>query len=112
MHEVFGLKHVFSTFQETVWSHLKAVSSDAFFYVRLRTYAQYASMNEFTCFEHSVPIHRSKKRSTGNQPLGLVLWIVVNNCVWYTISLQDEVLTRTLAWNPSQKTSLTESQRK
>ena len=25
-----------------------------FFYVRLRTYAQYASMNEFTCSEHSV----------------------------------------------------------
>ena len=29
----------------------------------LRTYAQYASMNEFTCSEHS------KKHSTGNQPL-------------------------------------------
>ena len=24
MHEIFGLKHVLSTFQETVWSHLKA----------------------------------------------------------------------------------------
>ena len=23
MHDIFGLKHVFSTFQETVWSHLK-----------------------------------------------------------------------------------------
>ena len=23
MHEIFGLKHVLSTFQETVWSHLK-----------------------------------------------------------------------------------------
>ena len=22
MHEIFGLKHMFSTFQETVWSHL------------------------------------------------------------------------------------------
>ena len=33
------------------------------------TYAQYASMNEFTCSEHSVCIRRSKKRSTGNQPL-------------------------------------------
>ena len=38
------------------------------FYVRLRTYAQYASMNEFTCSEHSVRIRRSKKCSTGNQP--------------------------------------------
>ena len=27
-----------------------------FFYVRLRTCAQYASMNEFTCSEHSVRI--------------------------------------------------------
>ena len=36
--------------------------------VRLRTYAQYASMNEFTCSEHSERIRRSKKRSTGNQP--------------------------------------------
>ena len=23
MYEILGLKHVFSTFQETVWSHLK-----------------------------------------------------------------------------------------
>ena len=37
-----------------------------FFYVRLRTYAQYASINVFTCSENSV---RSKKHSTGNQPL-------------------------------------------
>ena len=42
-----------------------------FFYVRLRTYAQYVSMNEFMCSEHSVQvrIRRSRKRSTGNQPL-------------------------------------------
>ena len=39
-----------------------------FFYVRLRTYAQYASLNEFTCSEHFVCIRKSKKRSTGNQP--------------------------------------------
>ena len=26
-------------------------------------------MNEFTCSEHSVRIRKSKKRSTGNQPL-------------------------------------------
>ena len=26
-------------------------------------------MDEFTCSEHSVRIRRSKKRSTGNQPL-------------------------------------------
>ena len=25
MHEIFGLKHVLSTFQETVWSHLKGL---------------------------------------------------------------------------------------
>ena len=37
--------------------------------VFLRTYAQYASMNNFTCSEHPVRIRRSKKRSTGNQPL-------------------------------------------
>ena len=42
-------------------------SSDAFFYVRI--YAQYASMNEFTCSEHSVRIRRSKKRITGKHPL-------------------------------------------
>ena len=24
MYEILGLKHVFSTFQETVWSHLKS----------------------------------------------------------------------------------------
>ena len=34
-----------------------------FCYVCLR---QYASMNEFMCSEHSVRLHRSKKRSTGN----------------------------------------------
>ena len=70
-------------------SYLRLFSSDAFFYVRLRTftyvyvrlrtftyvyvrlrtYAQYASLNEFTCSEHSVRIRRSKKRSTENQPL-------------------------------------------
>ena len=31
--------------------------------------AQYASMNEFTCSEHSVRIRSSKKRRTGNQSL-------------------------------------------
>ena len=35
---------------------LKQFSSDAFFYVRLRTCAQYASMNEFAYSEHSVRI--------------------------------------------------------
>ena len=50
-------------------THLRLFSSDACFYVRLRKYAQYASMNEFTCSEHSVRIRRSKKRRTGNQPL-------------------------------------------
>ena len=39
-----------------------------FFYVRLLTYAQCASMNDFTCSEHSVRIRRSKKTSTGNNP--------------------------------------------
>ena len=48
---------------------IRLFSSDAFFfYVRLRTYAQCASMNEFTCSEHSVRIRRSKRRSTGNYP--------------------------------------------
>ena len=42
---------------------LRLFSSDAFFYVRLRTCAQYASMNEFACSEHL------KKRITGKQPL-------------------------------------------
>ena len=45
-----------------------------FFYVRLRTYAQYASMNEFTCSEHSVRIHRLNKRITGSQPWDLRLF--------------------------------------
>ena len=37
-----------------------------FFYVRLRTYAQYTLMNEFTCSEHSViRTRRLKTRSTG-----------------------------------------------
>ena len=50
--------------------YLRLFSSGAFFsYVRLRTHAQYASMNEFTCSEHSVRMRRSKKRSTGKQPL-------------------------------------------
>ena len=40
-----------------------------FFYVRLRTCAQYVSMNEFTCSEHSVRIRTLKKRITGKQPL-------------------------------------------
>ena len=35
-----------------------------FFYVRLRTYAQYASMNEFTCSEHSVRIYVRKKNAS------------------------------------------------
>ena len=26
MYEILGLKHVFSTFQETVWSHLKRIN--------------------------------------------------------------------------------------
>ena len=42
-----------------------------FFHVRLRTYAQYESINEFTCSEHSVRTRRSRKRSTGNQPLAV-----------------------------------------
>ena len=45
---------------------LRLFSSGALF---LRTYDQYAAMNEFTCSEHSVRIRSSKKRSTGNQPL-------------------------------------------
>ena len=45
-----------------------------FFNVRLRTYAQYASMNEFTCSEHSVRIHRLNKRITGSQPWDLRLF--------------------------------------
>ena len=36
------------------------------FYVRLRTCAQYASMNEFTCSEHSVRIHTLKNASLEN----------------------------------------------
>ena len=47
-----------------------------FFYVRLRTCGQYASMNEFTCSEHSVRVRvyvRKKKRMTGKQPLDLGL---------------------------------------
>ena len=39
-----------------------------FTYVYVRD-AQYASINEFTCSEHSVRIRRSKKRNTGNKPL-------------------------------------------
>ena len=51
-----------------VWSAvLRLFCSDAF--VFSRTYAQYASMNEFTCSEHSVRM--SKIRSTGNQPLAM-----------------------------------------
>ena len=34
----------------------------------LRLFSSDASMNEFTCFEHSVRIRRSEKRSTGDQP--------------------------------------------
>ena len=48
-------------FSSYVHSSLRLFSSDAFFYVCLRTCAQYASMNEFTCSEHSVRIRRSKK---------------------------------------------------
>ena len=40
-----------------------------FTYVYVRMLNKYALMNEFTCIEHSVRIRRSKKRSTGNQPL-------------------------------------------
>ena len=36
------------------------------FYARLRTYAQYDAMNEFTCSEHSV---KKKTRITGKQRL-------------------------------------------
>ena len=54
-------------------SHSFSFPVTRFFYVRLRTYAQYASMNEFTCSEHSVRIRTSKKRSTGNQPLILIV---------------------------------------
>ena len=51
-----------------VWSAvLRLFCSDAF--VFSRTYAQYASMNEFTCSEHSIRIRMSKIRSTGNQLL-------------------------------------------
>ena len=34
-----------------------------FFNVRLRTYAQYASMNEFTCSEHSVHIRTVSRKN-------------------------------------------------
>ena len=40
-----------------------------FFYVRLHTHAEYASMKLITCSEYFIRIHRSKKRSTGKQPL-------------------------------------------
>ena len=30
MYEILGLKHVFSTFQETVWSHLKKLFNSSF----------------------------------------------------------------------------------
>ena len=35
-----------------------------FFYVRLRTYAKYASMNEFTCSENSVRIRGRVERTS------------------------------------------------
>ena len=55
---------------EIISAPIKAVFQwCVFFKVRLCTYAQYMSMNEFTCSEHSVRICRSKKHSTGNQPL-------------------------------------------
>ena len=53
----------------------KFLTAVAFFHLRTLTYAQYASMNEFTCSEHSIRIRRSKKRSTGNQPLKLQIEI-------------------------------------
>ena len=39
MHEIFGLKHVFSTFQETVWSHLKCFCQ--MFFLALKQTLQY-----------------------------------------------------------------------
>ena len=46
-----------------VFPLLRLFSSYAFFYVRLRTCAQYASMNEFTCSEHSILIRISRKNA-------------------------------------------------
>ena len=34
MYEILGLKHVFSTFQETVWSHLKSQNGDLVHFFR------------------------------------------------------------------------------
>ena len=48
-----------------------------------RTYAQYALMIEFTCFEHSIRIRTSKKCSTGNQPKQCSLYNnVISVCIF------------------------------
>ena len=48
-----------------------------FSYVRLRTCAQYASMNEFTCSEHSVRI-RVRKKKTHDWKTALRMEIIEN----------------------------------
>ena len=44
--------------------------SNVFFNVSLRTYAQYAPMNEFTCSEHSVRIVGRKNAALEINPCG------------------------------------------
>ena len=52
-----------------------------FFQVRLRTCAQYTSMNEFTCSEQSVRIRtvRIKKRLTGKELIYIHTYIYAHN---------------------------------
>ena len=82
---------------------LRLFSSDAFFYVRLHTCAQYASMNEFTCFEHSVRIRRSKKthhwKIALNQTINTyqiyILYIFVrmdkSNAIYFLVDYQKPI---------------------
>ena len=55
MHEIFGLKHVLSTFQETVWSHLKNLPRSFIYFLFLSDEGPMLEMLNYTIRIGSTP---------------------------------------------------------
>ena len=55
MYEILCLKHVFSTFQETVWSHLKSMQGPLKVYICLFTCASTRAVHPKVVTDLSVP---------------------------------------------------------
>ena len=74
----------------------RAVFQYAFFYVRLRTYAQCASMNEFTCSEHSYVQYMYVKKT---HHWKTALRFICERSAHYPDTYQRKKLTRKITLN-------------